>query len=88
MLDKPHIAQAAAQRTAVIRLTVPRAEIRHVMGLGYRELMAAVPAQGVAPVGPWFSHHLRMDPEIFDAQQTGTGSSGNKGPAVAFENGS
>jgi len=66
MLDKPHIAQAAAQRTAVIRLTIPRAEIRNVMGPGYRELMAAVAAQGIASVGPWFSHHLRMDPGIFD----------------------
>jgi effector-binding domain-containing protein len=66
MLDKPHIAQAAAQRTAVIRLTIPRAEIRNVMGPGYRELTAAVAAQGIAPVGPWFTHHFRMDPEIFD----------------------
>lgn len=66
MLDKPQIAQTAAQATAVIRLTIPRAEIRNVMGPGYRELMAAVAAQGVAPTGPWFSHHLRMQPDIFD----------------------
>jgi effector-binding domain-containing protein len=66
MLDKPQIAQTAVQRTAVIRLTIPRAEIRNVMGPGYRELMAAVAAQGVAPTGPWFSHHLRMDPDVYD----------------------
>ena len=23
-------------------------------------------AQGLAPAGPWFTHHLRMDPDIFD----------------------
>lgn len=66
MLDKPQIAQTAAQATAVIRLTIPRAEIQHVMGPGYREVMAAVAAQGIAPVGPWFTHHLRMDPDTFD----------------------
>jgi hypothetical protein len=36
------------------------------MGPGLRELMAAVAAQGIAPTGPWFSNHLRMDPDIFD----------------------
>jgi effector-binding domain-containing protein len=66
MLDKPEIAQTAAQPTAIIRLTIPREEIRNVMGPGHRELMAAVAAQGIAPAGPWFTHHLRMDPAIFD----------------------
>jgi hypothetical protein len=36
------------------------------MGPGLRELMAVAAAQGIAPTGPWFSHHLRMDPDIFD----------------------
>lgn len=66
MLDKPQIVQTAAQPTAVIRLTIPREEIRNVMGPGYRELMTAVAAQGIAPAGPWFTHHLRMDPDLFD----------------------
>ena len=30
------------------------------------ELMAAVAAQGVEVAGPLFTHHLRMDPQIFD----------------------
>ena len=66
MLDKPRIVQAEAQRAAIIRFTIPRAEIRNVMGPGIGELMAAVAAQGMAPAGPWFSHHLRMDPDTFD----------------------
>ena len=66
MLDEPQIAQAAARTTAVIRLTIPRADIQKVMGPGIAELMAAVAAQGIAPAGPIFSHHFRMDPEIFD----------------------
>src|SRR5260221_10393716 len=66
MLDIPEITEAAAQLTAVIHLTIPRAEIRKVMGPGLGELRAAIAAQGVAPAGPWFTHHLRMDPDIFD----------------------
>jgi effector-binding domain-containing protein len=66
MLDEPGIVQTVAQPTAFIALTVPRAEIRAVMGPGYRELMAAVGAQGIAPAGPWFTHHLRMTPDVFD----------------------
>lgn len=66
MIDTPQITQSAAQLTATIRLTVPRAEIRNVMGPGIGELMAAVAAQGIAPAGPVFSHHFRMDPDIFD----------------------
>jgi uncharacterized protein YndB with AHSA1/START domain/effector-binding domain-containing protein len=65
-IDEPQIVETAAQPTATIRLTVPREEIRNVMGPGHSELMAAVAAQGIAPVGPWFTHHLRMDPRIFD----------------------
>jgi len=36
------------------------------MGPGIGELMATVAAQGIAPAGPWFTHHLRMDPNTFD----------------------
>lgn len=66
MLDTPQITQTTAQLTAVIRLTIPREEIRHVMGPGIAEVMATVAAQGIAPAGPWFTHHLRMDPHTFD----------------------
>lgn len=66
MLDTPQITRTTAQLTATIRLTVPRAEIQNVMGPGIGELMAAVAAQGIASSGPWFTHHLRMDPDIFD----------------------
>ena len=66
MLDRPQIVQTGVQLTAIIPLTIPRAEIRHVMGPGIAELMAAVAAQGIGPAGPVFSHHLRMDPDTFD----------------------
>lgn len=66
MIDTPKITQTAAQLTAMIRLTIPRTEVQKVMGPGISEVMAAVAAQGVAPAGPWLTHHLKMDPEIFD----------------------
>jgi uncharacterized protein YdhG (YjbR/CyaY superfamily) len=38
---------------------VPRDEIHKVMGPGIDEVFSVLAAQGIAPVGPWFSHHLR-----------------------------
>lgn len=66
MLDTPDILETAEQPAAVIPLTIPRAAIQQAMGPAIGELMAALAAQGIAPVGPLFSHHLRMDPEVFD----------------------
>ena len=66
MIDTPHIVQTSAVQTAVIHVTVPREEIRTVMGPGLGELMAALRAQGIAPAGPWLTHHLKMDPAAFD----------------------
>lgn len=66
MIDTPEITQTSAQQIAVIHLTVPSAEIRHVMGPGINELMAAVAAQGIAITGPWFTHHLRNPSDTFD----------------------
>jgi effector-binding domain-containing protein len=66
MLDNPIIVESAAQSAAVLHLTVPRAEIRHVMGPGLGEIRAALVAQGIAATGPWFTHHFRFDPAVFD----------------------
>lgn len=66
MIDTPQITQTADQLTAVIRLTIPKEEMRTVMGPGITELMSTVAAQGIGPAGPWFTHHLRMAPDVFD----------------------
>ena len=66
MIDTPEITTTREQPTAVIRLTIPRAEIQKVMGPAHQELFAALATQGVSPAGPWFSHHFRMDPAVFD----------------------
>lgn len=66
MIEEPQIAETEDQPTAVLRLTIPREQIREVMEPGLREVVDAVAAQGAAAAGPWFAHHLRMDPAIFD----------------------
>jgi effector-binding domain-containing protein len=66
MLESPKITQTDAQHTAVIHVTVPRNRIQEVMGPGLKELRATVAAQGIDIAGPWFTHHLKMDPEVFD----------------------
>lgn len=66
MIDTPRITKTEAQTTAVIHLTIPRDQIQAVMGPGITELMGVVAAQGIGPAGPWYSHHLKMDPETFD----------------------
>jgi effector-binding domain-containing protein len=66
MIETPTIVETPARAVAVLAVTVPRDRIREVMGPGIQELMGAVAAQGIATAGPWFTHHLRMDPEVFD----------------------
>jgi len=61
MIDQLQIVQTEVQPTAVVRFTIPRAEIAQVMGPASAEVMAAVKAQGLGPAGPMFSRHVRMD---------------------------
>ncbi len=66
MLEPPEILRTAAQFTAALHLTTPRNQIGNVMALGIQEVRSAVAAQGIATNGPWFTHHLRMEPDLFD----------------------
>jgi effector-binding domain-containing protein len=66
MIDVPEISETTARLTALIHLTIPRSEIRAAMGPGIAELTAVVQAQGIGPVGSWFTHHLKVEPETFD----------------------
>ena len=66
MIEKPHITETTAQLTAIIHLTIPREEMQKVFGPAIGELMAAIAAQGLAPCGPVFAHHLKMSPDTFD----------------------
>jgi effector-binding domain-containing protein len=66
MIDTPKIVTSMEQHAAAVHVTVPRSEIQKVMGPGLTEVKAAVTEQGLAEAGPWFSHHLKMDPKVFD----------------------
>ncbi|MGP0068327.1 MAG: GyrI-like domain-containing protein [Isosphaeraceae bacterium] len=66
MIETPHVLETADQLIALIPLVVPRAEIQEVMGPTIREVYATIAAQGIAPVGPWFTHHRRRPSDTFD----------------------
>jgi effector-binding domain-containing protein len=70
MIETPEVVETQSRPIAFIQMTVPRDAIQAVMGPGLREIMDAIAAQGVAPAGPWFTHHRRMDPEVFDFEIT------------------
>lgn len=66
MIETPRFIQTERQLTAIIHVTVPCAEIRNVMGPTLEELRSTTAAQGIAPAGPWFTHHLRKPRDTFD----------------------
>ena len=66
MLSAPHIINTDIQEAAVIRLTIPRSKMRELFGPVVGELMTALAAQGVEPVGAVFAHHRKMSPGVFD----------------------
>ena len=66
MIAPPETTGTGAQQIVFIRLTIPREEMRNAMGPALGEIHAALAAQTISPAGPWFTHHLRMDPAVFD----------------------
>jgi effector-binding domain-containing protein len=66
VLGTPSILETREQLTASLPLVVPRNEIQIVMGPAVREVFAALAAQGIAPVGPWLTHHRRRPTDTFD----------------------
>lgn len=66
MLETFKIVDLPAQAVACIHITVPATQIQTVMGPGIQELFAALQEQGVAPIGPWFTHHSRRPADTFD----------------------
>jgi uncharacterized protein YndB with AHSA1/START domain/effector-binding domain-containing protein len=66
LIDVPVITETTPQLAAAIHVTVPRDGIRSVMGPGLTEIMTTIKAQGLTQAGPWFTHHLTMDPKTFD----------------------
>lgn len=65
-IDTPQIVQTELQHTAVIRLNVPIAQVRDVMGPGITEVFEAIKAQGMTPAGAWVNHHFKNPTTHFD----------------------
>ena len=65
-IDPPQVMRSDRHDAAVIHLRIPRDEMRSAFGPAIEEVLAALAAQGVAPKGPVFAHHLRMEPDVFD----------------------
>ena len=68
MIDTPLITQSPEQVTAMIHLKVPCSEIQQVMGPAIQEVYAAIGAQGLKPMGPWFTYHTRRPTDSFDME--------------------
>jgi effector-binding domain-containing protein len=66
MIDPPQIVETTTRQTAIIHVTVARDDIQNVVGPGVVELMHTIAAQGIAPAGPWFTHHLASPRDTFD----------------------
>lgn len=66
MLDTPQVIQTDEWLTAVIHLTISRAEISHVMGPAINEVISTLITQGIKPAGPCFSFHWKRPFDIFD----------------------
>jgi effector-binding domain-containing protein len=66
VIEPLRVIKTTPQLTALIPIRAPREDIRNVMGPGLAELKAAVAAQNIAVVGPWFTHHVRNPGEVFD----------------------
>lgn len=66
MIDAPQIVRTTTQLTAFIPLIIPRDEMQNVFGVCVGELIEVMAAQGVAPAGPLFTHHLEITPKFFN----------------------
>lgn len=66
MLTELRITTTTTEPIALLHVTVPRNEIQKVMGPGLAELGKTIAAQGIATRGPWFTHHHRFEPGVFD----------------------
>ena len=66
MIDTPQLIHTEEQLTAVIHLTVSRAEISNVMGPAIAEIMSTITAQGATITRPCFSYHQKRPTDIFD----------------------
>ncbi len=65
-VSAPQIVHTQAQHTAAIKLDIPVAQVRDVMGPGITEVFEAIGKQGMTPAGAWVNHHFKMPSTTFD----------------------
>ena len=65
-IEQPVIVETEPIFIATLHAKVPAREIQHEMGKLLRELSEELNRQGIRPIGPWFTHHLRTPAEFFD----------------------
>lgn len=65
-IDPPALTHSPRQLVACIPLVVPSIRIREFMGPGIQEVYTVLQAQGIAPAGPWLTHHRRAPTDTFD----------------------
>jgi effector-binding domain-containing protein len=68
MIEPPVIVETEDVQVAAIPLVVPRERIREVMGPAIQEVHEALRGQGIAPAGPWLTHHRRRPGATFDLE--------------------
>jgi effector-binding domain-containing protein len=66
MLEPLQIVETESRPVAVVHLVVPRTEVQTVMFGAIDEVHRVLAAQEISPASPVFTHHLRMDPLVFD----------------------
>ena len=49
-----------------VKTAVARDQIQHVMGPAVSEVYGAIMAEQRTPTGPWFTHHHRIEPTLFE----------------------
>jgi effector-binding domain-containing protein len=65
-IEPIRIHHAEAVPAALIRLRIPRSEMAKEFPRAIHEILDTLEAEGVAPAGPPFARHFRLDPEEFD----------------------
>ena len=66
MISPPEVITTEPQLYASIPVRIPREQIREVMGPTLQEIFGALAAQGLVPMGAWFTHHFHRPTEVFD----------------------
>jgi effector-binding domain-containing protein len=66
MIETPRIVVTEPLHYAGLHQVVPSSEMAKIMWPGIGEVLGVLAEQHVKPVGPWFTHHLKLPTDTFD----------------------